>query len=224
MHNSLHNRLHVVIALSFLPTMWIYMHSLPQVEPCLKKLQPGDNLINQLSVISTLNRWCLRQIAFLSFSLGLKKMRGLFDDTDAFIFCPSIPCLQVINVSVAKSMWVVRACLRLISSPRNSALPAYNFRKPAPSFITGRTFCCRFKSTDDNNRSYLEVKATCIWGASFMCRILLSISATGSFKTQMKSNIKVTFEWFIQYLSEVGKKRRRRQTVKLVYSTEAASL
>lgn len=55
MHNSLHNRLHVVIDLSFLPTMWIYMHSLPQVELCLKKLQPGDNLINQLSVISTLN-------------------------------------------------------------------------------------------------------------------------------------------------------------------------
>lgn len=90
-----------VIDHSFLPTTWTHMHSRTQAELCLKKLQPGDNLINQLSVISTLNHWCLRQIAFLSSSLGLKRKEGFVLLHRAFFLlflffhpCPAIPSSQ----------------------------------------------------------------------------------------------------------------------------------
>lgn len=117
-----HNRLHVVIDLSLLPTMWIYMHSQPQAVLCVKKLQPGDNLINQLSVISTVKHQCLRQIAFLSSSLGPKN-GGICLIIQMLLYSVlAFPASKVINVCVAKSVWVVCACLRLISSPWNSAL------------------------------------------------------------------------------------------------------
>lgn len=96
-----------VIDHSFLPTTWTHMHSRTQAELCLKKLQPGDNLINQLSVISTLNHWCLLQIAFLSSSLGLKRKEGfvllhrVFFSSFSFFPTPVLP-------SPARSAIIVR--------------------------------------------------------------------------------------------------------------------
>lgn len=137
------------------------MHSLPQAELCLKKLLPGDNLINQLPVISTQNHWCLRQIAFPSSSLGLGKKinrRGFVWLHRCLYTLPRHSLLtKLINVCVSKSARVVRACLHLISSPSNSALSVYSFIKP------NHPTCCKPQSTlplvSVHTRSVFDLKA-----------------------------------------------------------------
>lgn len=198
MHNSLHNRLHATD-----PTTWLHMHSLPKAELCLRNLQLGDNLINRLSVISTLNRWCLCQIAFLSSSLGLKKKTwtGLFDCTDAFIFCPGIPCLQS-NKCV--SVWVVHACLHLISSPSNSVLSVYSFIKPnhptccKPQSVLPCLWLHRSKNNEDESRSKAEQGvATPACCGSVKC----SISPTGGYTVVVKCKKKYSSCFWSVYSS-----------------------
>ena len=174
MHNSLHNRLHGAVDLSFLLTTWMRLHSLPQAELRLKKLLPGDNLINQLSVISTLNHWCRRQIAFLSSSLGggwWKKIGGVCLITQMLLYsAPAFPASKVINVCVAKCARVVRSCLRLISGPSYSGLSVYSFVKP------NHPTCCKPQSAVSvHTPADLKSKAEHGAAVPFCCRSVMSV-------------------------------------------------
>lgn len=63
----------------------------------------------------------------------------------------AFPASKAINVCVAKSVWVVRVCLHLMSSPSNSALSVYSFIKP------NHPTCCKPQSALPSQWSHFPV-------------------------------------------------------------------
>lgn len=74
---------------------------------CLKKLQPGDNLINQLSVISTLNHWCLCQNCFSLILTWTEWQRTREKILEQFVCCPGFPGF---HNNYFMCWWIIESC------------------------------------------------------------------------------------------------------------------